>query len=122
MRAFFFMTAASLMMACLLSPADAQQSGGKSKAKVSAEMRDFMKSLDGNGKHVDEALKKYAAKDVDTSDMSSIGVRDPKITNTETKDKMTCYTMSCKSGILDRVYLICWKDKKIQKLQQLSLK
>jgi hypothetical protein len=122
MRAFFFMTAVSLMIGCLFfSPASAQ-SGGKSKPKVSAEMRDFMKRLDGTAKNVDGALKKYAADGVDTSSMSGIEVREPKVTKTETKDGTTCYTMSCKTGILDRVYVICWKDNKIQKLRQLSVK
>lgn len=122
MRTVCFMAVMGFLTAGSLATPAVAQSGGKAKAKVSAEMRDFMKHLDGRAKNVDAALKKYAAKGVDTSAMDGIEVREPKITKTETKEGMTCYTMSCKTGILDRVYLIGWKDKKIQQLKQLSVK
>lgn len=96
--------------------------GDTDRAKISTEMRDFMKRLDGTEKSVNGALLKYAAAGVSTSAMDGIRVREPKVTATEVKDGMTCYKMACKTGILDRVYLVCWKDKKIQKLKQLSAK
>jgi hypothetical protein len=104
----------------LLNPA--LRAEDKKPAKVSAEMKDFLKQLNGNEKSVNAALKKYAAPKVDTSAMEGIMVREPKVTKTEVKDGQTCYTIAVKTGILDRTYLICWKDKKIQKLKQLSIK
>jgi hypothetical protein len=104
----------------LLSPAVYAED--KKPAKVSTEMKDFMKQLNGNEKSVNAALKKYAAPKVDTSDMEGIQVREPRVTKTEAKDGQICYTIAVKTGILDRTYLICWKDKKIQKLKQLSIK
>ncbi len=122
MRAYFFTAVAILMAFCLLTtPITAQKQSSKTN-KVSAEMRDFMKQLDGKEEHVNAALKKYAAEGVDTTEMSYILVSNPKITKTETKEGMTCYTMACKTGLAERVYLICWKDKKIQKVKQLSMR
>ncbi len=120
MQTLFFLT----VSACLVLPSSAAPAAaeGTSTPKVSAEMRAFMKRLDGNDKHVNAALKEYAAEGVDTSDMFGILVREPKVTKAEVKDGLTCYTMSCKTGILDRVYLVSWKDKKIRKLKQLSVK
>jgi hypothetical protein len=118
MRAYVFMAVGILTVFCLsLTPAVAQKGG---KSKVIAEMRDFMKQLDGDHKNVNAALKKYAAEGADTSDMTGIMVREPKVIKTETKDGMTSYTMACKTGIAERTYLISWKDKKIQKVKQLS--
>jgi len=122
MRAYLFTAVGSLMVFILLAtPITAQKQSSKT-SKVNAEMRDFMKHLDGKEENVNAALKKYAAEGVDTTAMSYILVSDPKITKTETKDGMTCYTMACKTGIAERVYLICWKDKKIQKVKQLSMR
>jgi hypothetical protein len=118
MRAYVYMAVGVLMIFCLsLTPATAQKND---KSKVSAEMRAFMKQMNGDYKNVDAALKKYAAEGADISDMRGIMVREPKITKTEIKDGMTFYTMACKTGIAERTYLIGWKDKKIQKLKQLS--
>ncbi len=118
MRAYVYMAVGVLMVLCLsLTPAAAQKGD---KSKVNAEMREFMKRLDGNHKNVDAALKKYAAEGADTSDMTGIMVREPKVIKAENKDGMTFYTMACKTGIAERTYLIGWKDKKIQKLKQLS--
>ena len=47
-------------------------------------------------------------------------VREPKVTKTEIKDGMTVYTMACKTGMVERTYLIGWKDKRIQKVKELS--
>ncbi len=121
MRAYLYTAVGSLMVFCLLTTPTAAQKQNSNTSKVSAEMRDFMKQLDGKEENVNAALKKYAAEGVDTNDMSHIMVREPKITKTESKDGMTCYTMVCKTGIAERVYLIGWKDKKIQKVKQLSM-
>ncbi len=122
MRGYLYTAVGSLMVFCLLTtPVTAQKQSSKT-SKVSAEMRDFMKQLDGKEEHVNAALKKYAAEGVDTTDMSYTLVRDPKVTKMESKEGMTCSTMACKTGIAERVYLICWKDKKIQKVKQLSMK
>lgn len=117
MRAAFF--APALAVACFTLTAAARPDP---KVQVSPEMKDFMKGLDGTEKGVNAALKKYAAEGVDTSKMAGIMVREPKVTKAETKGGMTCYTMDCKTGILDRTYLICWKDKKIREIKQLSVK
>ncbi len=120
MRPCYWLAALGLVAAGLFTtPVVAQRNG---KPTVSTEMRDFMKRLNGNEKSVNVALKKYAADGVDTFDMSSIAVSSPKIMETKTANGMTCYTIACKSGILDRVYLVCWKGGKIQKLKQLSVK
>jgi hypothetical protein len=105
---------------CLLASARAEDK--KKEVKVSAEMKDFMKHLDGTEKGVAAALKKHAADGVDTSAIAGIQVREPKATKVEMKDGQTCYTMAVKTGILDRTYLVCWKDKKIRKIKQLSIK
>lgn len=116
-------TAALIGLAAVgLMFATAARAEDKNGTKVSAEMKDFMKMLDGTEKGVGAALKKFAADGVDTSDMDGILVREPKVTKTETKDGQTCYTIAVKTGLLDRTYLVCWKDKKIQKLKQLSIK
>jgi hypothetical protein len=118
MRAYVYMAVGILMVFCLsLMPAAAQKSG---KSKVNAEMREFMKQLDGNHKNVDAALKKYSTEGADTSDMRGMMVREPKVTKTEIKDGMTIYTMACKTGMAERTYLIGWKDKRIQKVKELS--
>lgn len=93
------------------------------KPVVSAEMKDFMTYLTGDSHKVDEGLKKYVAEGVDVSSMEGIAVREPKITKTEeSKDhKSRSYTVAVKTGILDRVYLISWKEKKIQEIKQLSI-
>src|SRR5215207_6725430 len=120
MRIHFLALAAVLLATVLPAPPAAAQRGGQ--AQVSAEMRDFMKRLDGTEKGVNAALKMYAAEGVDTAPMHGIQVRDAKVTKVEAKEGMTCYTMECKTGILDRTYSACWKDKKIQQFKQLSVK
>jgi hypothetical protein len=94
----------------------------KKSPKLSAEMKDFMKHLNGTEKGVDAALKKHVAEGVDTLDIKGIQVREPKVTQSEMKDGMTCYTMEVKSGILERTYRVCWKDQKIREIKQLSIK
>lgn len=110
-----------VVLGCFLVAVVARAEDKKAPA-VSGEMKDFMKLLDGTEKGVNAALKKYAAPGVDTSKMGGIMVREPKVIKAETKDGQTCYTVEVKSGILERTYLICWKDKQIQKVDQLSVK
>ena len=90
--------------------------------KVSAEMKDFMSFFNGDGKKTDQALAKYKAKDADIADMSGeLSVANAKVLKSETKDKEQHYTMFAKTGDARRTFLIVWKDKKIQKIKQLSM-
>ncbi|MBN9117814.1 MAG: hypothetical protein J0I06_01370 [Planctomycetes bacterium] len=94
----------------------------KKAPPVSAEMKDFLKYLDGTEKGVNAGLKKYAAGKADVSAMEGIMVREPRVTKVETKGGESAYTVEVKTGILERTYLIRWKDQKIQKVEQLAIK
>jgi hypothetical protein len=116
-------------VACLCGTGDAYAQRSKSKKgtkqgtpQVSAEMKDFMSYFNGDGKKTDEALDKYRAKDADVLDMTgSLSIVDAKVLKAEKKDGEERYTMYAKTGIAMRTFLIVWKDKKIQRIKQLSL-
>lgn len=112
---------------CLTSAVEAQaqrskKKSGKAQPAVSAEMKDFMSYFNGDGKKTDEALEKYSAKDAQTGDMAGeLSIVNAKVLKAEKKDGEERYTMYAKTGIADRTFLIVWKDKKIQRIKQLSL-
>jgi hypothetical protein len=109
--------------------ADAQAQKGKTKkkaaradVKVSAEMKDFMSRLDVDGKKTTAALEVFKAKDAETSAMSGdLSVENQKVLKAEKKGDEDHYTMFAKTGEARRTFLIIWKDKKIQKITQLSM-
>lgn len=105
-----------------IATASYSAAGDKNKPQVSYEMKDFLKRLDGTVNGVNSALKKYAADKVDTSAMEGIMVREPKVTKVEAKGGETTYTVEVKTGILERTYVIRWKDKRIQKIEQAAIK
>jgi len=113
------------VFACLGWSADASAQTKKKSApapKVSAEMKDFMSYFNGDGKKTDEAVAKYKAKDAETADMSGeLSIVDAKVLKSEKKDNEDHYTMFAKTGDAKRTFLIVWKDKKIQKIKQLSM-
>ena len=45
----------------------------------------------------------------------------PHVLKTEKEGDMVCYTMQAKQGIAKGTYRMCWKDKKIRTVKQVSL-
>jgi hypothetical protein len=113
------------VLACFALSGDANAQTKKKSApapKVSAEMKDFMSYFNGDGKKTDEAVAKYKAKDAETSDMSGeLSIVDAKVLKSEKKGTEDHFTMFAKTGDAKRTFLIVWKDKKIQKIKQLSM-
>lgn len=111
----------------------APKSKAKSKAKgkvakkadvqVSPEMKDFMSRLDVDGKKTTAALLAFRAKDDgSTSDMSGdLSVENQRVLKAEKVGDEDHYTMFAKTGEARRTFLIVWKDKKIQRIEQLSM-
>jgi len=115
------------VVACVAWGGTANAQTRKKKAepapKVSAEMKDFMGFFNGDGKKTDAAIAKYKAKDADTSDMAGeLSIVNAKVLKSEKKGDEDQYTMFAKTGEAERTFLIVWKDKKIQKIKQLSMR
>lgn len=125
----------AVVLVVALGGQDAHAQKAKSKAKgktpkaakaavqVSDEMKEFMSRLDVDGKKTTAALKEYRAKDDgSTADMSGdMSVENARVLKAEKKGDEDHYTMFAKTGEARRTFLIIWKDKKIQKITQLSM-
>ena len=119
---------AAVLVVTLGTDARAQKGKTKKKAaraevQVSAEMKDFMSRLDVDGKKTTAALEEFRARDDGgTADMSGdMSVENAKVLKAEKKGDEDHYTMFAKTGEARRTFLIIWKDKKIQKIKQLSM-
>lgn len=84
------------------------------KVELSPEMQDFVNMFDGKYTGVTNAIQKYAAStDIPTQDMDTKDLSKPSVTAKSEENGNTCYTISTNDGIKDCIYSICWKDKKI---------
>jgi type IV secretory pathway VirJ component len=131
MKRALTLLALALTLALGSSDAYAQKAKAKGKARgkaakaavqVSPEMKDFMSRLDVDGKKTTAALAAFKAKDAETSDMSGdLSVANPRILKVEKKGDEEQYTMFAQTAEARRTFLIVWKDKKIQRIKQLSM-
>jgi len=100
----------------LLIPAIFNSCGSNEKKEsntVSAEMKAFMKKLDGKSASVTAALKEFGKDGLDDVDMDLYDLKDATVV--EAKD--SCYLMSAKSGITVRKYFLCWEAGKISSVE-----
>ena len=80
------------------------------KIEVSAEMSDFIGGFNGSYTAVEAGLEKYGAtEEIVDHDMGMYDLKDPKVT---AKDG-DCYTVVCKSGMVENTYNVCWEGGKI---------
>lgn len=85
----------------------------KSSSKVSAEMQDFMNSLNGRSASVTAALDQFGAAGLQRNDMDLYDLKDPKVLETNGN----CYLLECKSGMTKRKYNLCWEGGKISSVE-----
>ncbi len=78
--------------------------------EISAEMADFIAPFDGDYETVEAGLAKYGAnEDIVDHDMGMYDLAEPRVT---AKDG-DCYSVTCKSGMAENTYNVCWEDGKI---------
>lgn len=86
---------------------------------ISAEMSDFIKTFDGKYTGVTAAIEKYeAVPHLDTKDMDTKDLKEPKVTASRNENGEDCYLLVANDGIQDCSYWICWKDKKIVSIEE----
>ncbi len=91
------------------------------KVTLSPEMEDFVNMFDGKFTGVTNAIQKYAnAPDLNTQDMDTKDLKRPDVTAVSEENGNTCYTLLTNDGLKDCKYIICWKDKKIVSISDIT--
>ena len=86
-----------------------------SDLKVSAEMKDFVSAFNGKSTTVEAQLAKYASsEEIKNHDMGMYNLESPEVIAAEGD----CFTVKCKSGMVENTYVVCWKDKKIASITE----
>ena len=98
----------------------ARQLKATESADVSSEMIAFMSLLDGTEDGSRTALMQFGATGL-TFDLGGVRLENPHVLKMEKAGDMICDTMQAKQGIAKGTYQICWKEKKIREVKQLSL-
>ena len=87
--------------------------------ELSPEMKIFTEMIQGSYKEVTLAVEKYAANDdIRINEITMYDLDDPKVT----EKNNDCYTIEFVTGRSVRVYEICWKNKKIIKINSYGIK
>ena len=92
-----------------------EEKGGETEApaaeiEMSAEMAAFVGSFDGDYEAVEAGLAKYGAnEDIIDHDMGMYNLAEPRVTAKDGE----CYSVTCKSGMVENTYKICWEGGKI---------
>ncbi len=85
-----------------------------SSVEVSTEMSDFISGFNGDAAEVSKALEKYGAnEEVKDANMAMYNLDAPKVTAVDG----SCYTLVCKSGLVENTYTVCWEDGKITSIE-----
>lgn len=78
--------------------------------EVSSEMLAFIGDFNGEAEVVEDALILWGANDdVIDHDMGMYNLEEPRVT----AQNGDCYTLVCKSGMVENTYEICWEDEEI---------
>lgn len=113
MKALKLFGFAFIMTALMVSCGEETKGGAAAGVEVSAEMKDFISGFNGTDAAVSTALKKHGAtEEIKEHDMGMYGLKEPKVT---AKDG-DCYTLVCKSGMVENKYKVCWKEGKINSI------
>jgi hypothetical protein len=83
------------------------------------EMKAFVGRFGSRAKLAD-ALREYGAPDLDTKDMASLDLTEPKVLKAELHGVKLCYTLEAKAGDAGRGYLVCWDKEKIVAIESLG--
>ncbi|NRA12637.1 MAG: hypothetical protein HRT57_11840 [Crocinitomicaceae bacterium] len=80
------------------------------KIETSAEMEAFLGSFDGDYEAVEAGLALYGASDdIVNHEMGDYDLAEPKVTAKNGE----CYTVTCKFGMVENTYEICWEEGEI---------
>ena len=78
--------------------------------EMSTEMAAFVGAFDGDYESVEAGLALYGAtEDIVDHDMGMYDLKEPRVTAKDGE----CYTVTCKSGMVENTYVVCWEDGKI---------
>jgi len=87
----------------------------ETKVEVSAEMADFIAPFNGTAEAVMASLEKYGAnQEIVDHDMGFYNLEDPKVTGQDGN----CYSLTCKSGMVENYYTVCWENGKITSITE----
>jgi hypothetical protein len=97
---------------------------------LSEEMKDFISGIDGSEGDgvtapIDKSLAKYAAADVDISEIGQRAYDNPRVTAVEKQGDRDCYTLVMTGGVFTFTYELCWEGGKvvaIKKIQEIETK
>ena len=87
--------------------------GGAAKVEVSPAMTAFLADLKGKSSDVEAAIKTHGVEGLDHKDMTMYDLGSPKVTASEKRGEMECYTFDAKAGMTTRTYETCWANGKI---------
>mgnify|MGYP006165536521 CR=1 FL=1 len=92
---------------------EAGEAGTTEPAKeieMSSEMAAFVGAFDGDYESVEAGLALYGAtEDIVDHDMGMYDLKEPRVTAKDGE----CYTVTCKSGMVENTYEVCWEGGKI---------
>lgn len=91
--------------------------GAAAAGDVPQELKDFLGKFDGTDTAVEAAIKEFGVEGLDDADMSLFTLKDPKVLESEGD----CYTFQAAAGMTTRKYKVCWKDKKIESVEDLGM-
>jgi hypothetical protein len=86
---------------------------------VLPEMKSFIGGFGSRAK-VAEALKQHGAPDLDSKDMASHDLTEPRVLKAELYGANLCYTLEAKAGGGTRAFLVCWDKDKIVSIESLG--
>lgn len=96
---------------------NASVQGIQYEGKVSDEMQDFLKLLDGTRDSVYNALSEFGVENLYTANMELYNLGSPVIVGYNSQGLYECYKVDFKTGVTIRAYEICWAQKQIHNVR-----